>query len=91
MEFRNNVNNVIKFFKVLSKEFIFRKMQFCQIGGGVTIQPDPKNSWIFSGQIRVKHSVRDIVRHIYVNFQPNLRHRFPTSHTTITRPPEMIN
>jgi hypothetical protein len=59
-------------------------MQFCQIGGGDTVQPGPKNSRIFFGQFLVKHSVGHIVRHVYANFQANLRYRFQPSHKTVT-------
>jgi hypothetical protein len=29
---------------------------FCRIGGGITVQPGPKNSWIFSGQFLERHT-----------------------------------
>jgi hypothetical protein len=61
-------------------------MLFGQIGGGVTVQPGPKNSRIFSDQFLVIHSVRHIFRHIYVDFDANMKHQFPK---TFTRDPEM--
>lgn len=44
-------------------------MQFCQKGGGVTVQPGPKNARIFSGKFLVKGNNWHIVRNIYANFQ----------------------
>jgi hypothetical protein len=55
----------IKFFK-----FFFEKcMQFCQIGGGGTVQSGLNNSSFIFGPLLVIHSVGHKVRHIYVNFQ----------------------
>jgi hypothetical protein len=64
-------------------------MQFSQIGGVVAVRPGPKNSRIFFGQVLVKHSDGHIFRHIYANFQANLRHRFQSSQATFSRDPEM--
>jgi hypothetical protein len=82
----------LKSHKMLSKEvkknfitsFCFRKkklfrklMFFCQIDGGVTVQPGPKNNRIFFGKNAVKGNVGHIVWNIYSSIQAN---RFPTSH-----------
>jgi hypothetical protein len=62
-------NNTLVFLADVIKKIVVWCFDCLFYDRGVTVQPGPKNSWIFSDKFEVR-------RNVNVNVQPNLRYRF---------------